>query len=141
MGAFATLALAGCQSAGSTSGGSEAAVSAAPTSSTPAVAGAPVGDRLREAMAGSSLSGQNIASQPFCTYYGADGTALNVISGAAQTGTWAVDGRFVCETYNGVQGCTTLDFLPVGGGVTVTLADGSGGFSYPAQIASGNTCG
>lgn len=130
------LGLTGCQTAGS----STPSTSSPPSSSAATVPGAPAGDRLQEVMANTSLRGQNIANEPFCSYYAPDGGLLRTTSGVVETGTWSVDGRFVCETVGGVQGCMTLDFLPLGG-VTVTLADGSGGFSYPAQSIQGNSCG
>lgn len=136
-----SVGLAACQSGGSsTTAGSAAAPSSQPTTSAASVPGEPVGDRLAEVMTNTSLSGQNIAGEPFCNYYGAGGSLLRTASGGSETGTWSVDGRFVCEMVNGVSGCMTLDFLPLGG-VTMTLADGSGGFSYPAQSTPGNSCG
>ena len=135
------IGLAACQTgAGTTASASATTPSAQPTTSAASVPGEPVGDRLAEVMTNTSLSGQNIAGESFCNYYGANGSLLRTASGVRETGTWSVDGRFVCEMVNGVSGCMTLDFLPLGG-VTVTLADGSGGFSYPAQSTSGNSCG
>ncbi|MGF1623761.1 MAG: hypothetical protein ACFCVH_02670 [Alphaproteobacteria bacterium] len=132
------IGLAACQSG---SGGSATTATAtpsggSPTTSAPAVPGEPVGDRLREILAGSSASGQ--AS---CSYFGADGALVRRAGGAVQSGTWAVDGRFVCETVGaGTASCYTLDFLPLGG-ANMTPATGSSAPAQSVQIAAGNSCG
>ncbi len=131
------VGLAACQTAGS--GGmpaSSARPASSPTSSAPPVPGAPTGERLREILAGSSASGPAA-----CSYFGADGTLVRRAGGQVATGSWTVDGRFICESVGGSSpACYTLDFLPLGG-ATMTPADGSPAPAQSVQIASGNSCG
>lgn len=132
------IGLAACQTGGS--GGTTAASSAqpgsSPTTSAPAVPGEPVGDQLRGLLAGSSASGP--AS---CSYFGADGSLVRRAGGQVAGGTWAIDGRFVCESVGGGNpACYTLDFLPLGG-ATMTPANGSTAPAQSVQIGAGNSCG
>ena len=135
--AVALIGLSACQTAGS--GGSQASSaqpSSSPTTSAPRVPGEPVGDTLRGLLAGSSASGP--AS---CSYFGPDGTLVRRAGGQVANGTWAVDGRFVCESIAGSNAaCYTLDFLPLGG-ATMTPADGSTAPSQSVQLDAGNACG
>lgn len=133
---LSTVVLAGCNSVSTTDG---AAVSATggPASTVP---GAPTGQTLAGRIAGNSLSGEAISGEAFCTYYAADGSLTGRIGGAAESGTWAVEGAALCETKGGVTGCSRVDILPTGQ-VTMTSLEGSGSFQTSATMTAGNQCG
>jgi len=105
-----------------------------------AVPGAPTGDTLAANIAGNSMSGAAISGEAFCTYYAADGTTTGTIGGIPRTGAWTVEGDAICETTDGVTGCSRVDILPTGQ-VTLTSLDGSGAFQTSATMAAGNQCG
>ncbi|MEZ5667276.1 MAG: hypothetical protein R3F55_07565 [Alphaproteobacteria bacterium] len=103
--------------------------------------GAPAGDALAAMVAGQSFSGTAVSGEPFCTYYGTDGSFATAISGSLQrSGTWSADGQAICLTGGGYSNCSQFDFLPTGG-VTITDLEGSGAFPVSASATAGNTCG
>ncbi len=136
----ASFALAACNSSGGSGGAGQTFTPISPASTGPDVVGAPTGDVLRNNLAGHTIRSTNVAGDGYCTYYNADGSLYHQVDRSLpEGGTWNVNGEFVCETLGGVQGCKTMDFLPLGR-VTIYNAEGSGSFPEDATISAGDSC-
>lgn len=131
---FATLALvAGCVAQPGPSGGGTLQP---PAGTSPASATA-----VSSAVSGSSMIGQAISGDLFCTYYAPDGTVGTVMTGgSADYGTWQATGDRLCQTVDGIQSCSRVTLLPRNEVELVNL-DGSGGFTTSAALVAGNECG